>query len=164
MATFNTTNGEGRFMDDNSREDLIQYILRPDKIKHSYYGGIAVDMQDILGSMNAVAENFNKNTGVRIRHFILSFHPYELSDPENAYKIGMQIIRNIGREYQAVFAVHEDREHLHIHIASNAISHIDGHRYRGTREEFNVLKSFIAKVLRQYGISPLIYIPTKKEI
>ena len=152
MATLKTTNGDGRFFDDKSREDSIKYILRTDKIKHSYYGGIAVDMQDIPGSMDIVAERFNKNTGVRVRHFILSFHPYEVSAPEVTNAIGKQIIRYIGKEYQAVYAVHEDTENLHIHIVMNAVSYVDGHRYRGTRGEFNAFKSYINKILRMHGI------------
>lgn len=152
MATLKTTNGDGRFFDDRSREDSIAYILRTYKIKHNYYGGAIVDIQDIPGSMDVVAERFNKNTGVRVRHFILSFHPYEVNTPEVANAIGKQIIRYIGKEYQAVYAVHEDTENLHIHIVMNAVSYVDGHRYRGTRAEFNAFKSHINKILRMHGI------------
>ena len=86
--------------------------------------------------------------------------PFPLS-PRVVAAIACEIIPYLGREYQVVFAVHEDKPHLHIHIVSNAISYIDGHRYYGTRQEFNGFKAHIKQVLRRYGIQTLQHVPNR---
>ena len=161
MATLKTANGTNKYFDDNSREDVINYILRCDKTIHNLYGS---NMRDICSAptvMNNTAEMFGKASGVKLRHFIVSFEPTEVSEPIVAYDIAKRSAAFFFGEYQTIFAVHEDKPHLHIHIVINAVSYMDGHRYYGKRQEFNTFKSYIKRVLADYGIYTLIYVSNK---
>lgn len=69
-------------------------------------GGVGIDPNCIADSMVSVSNAFNKNSRIRLHH------------------------RRIGQEYQIAFALHEDTDYPHLHFVFNAVSFIDGHRYR----------------------------------
>lgn len=158
MATLKTGNGSGNYFNEDAKLNVINYILRPDKIIHNYCGGVAVSSECPAESMALVAEQFGKSDGVQLRHWIISFAAWETTNPKLVNEIAQQITARIGAEYQAVYAVHENRAHLHIHLVCNSVSYIDGHRYYGTHREFWQFKNMIANVLKAHGIFELKYV------
>ena len=163
MAILKPLNGKGRYHDTNDRERVTKYILNPQKTPHCLIGGILVDPDDIVGSMNVVAQQWGKERGVQLRHFILAFEPKECSDPKRAFQIGRDLLRYIGQEYQAIFAVHENTANLHLHLMLNSISYIDGHRYYGTKRDYYTLLNCVKSVLRPYGIYKLMAVSPLSE-
>ncbi|MBR3870280.1 MAG: relaxase/mobilization nuclease domain-containing protein [Clostridia bacterium] len=161
MAIYKTANCKGKYFDESTKEDVISYVINDNKMIHNYAGGIQVNKYDIAGSMKQISAQFKKGNGVQIRHFIISFEPYELSNPLIVNEIAMHVILYLGKEYQVIYAVHENTESLHIHIVMNSVSYIDGHRYRGTRAEHYEFMSFLRKVLNHYGIHKLQYVSSK---
>lgn len=161
MATLKTANGKGKYRDLDAKGDLINYILNPYKTPHNLTGGAGVDPNNIAYSMSEISANFGKENGVQLRHFILSFSPYELCDLEIAEQIARDVVHYFLREYQTVYSVHEDTDHLHIHIVINSVSHVDGHRYYGTKREFHSFMAYLKKVLFKYGINRLTYVSNK---
>lgn len=158
MSSLLVLNTKGKYHDDEARKTVIEYITQPAKAIHRYMGASEhTTIPTAAEDMAAVAKHFNKDSGVRLRHFVLAFHPKELSNPETADEIGREIIDFLGLEYLAVYAVHENEDHLHIHIVINAVSHITGHRYRGAKKElYNFI--FILKImLKKYNIRKVIY-------
>ena len=152
MAMFKTCNKKGKYFDSDSRQDVIGYIFNPLKTESGFRGGINVTA-DVVDSMNNVAVRFKKTKGVQLRHFVLSFTPDEMDEPEIVYEIACKIASFMGMEYQVVFAVHEDTQNLHIHFVCNAMKYTDGHRYYGKKEEYFPLVKFIKDLLRyEYGI------------
>lgn len=160
MATLKTTNTTGKFNDKNSYRNAIIYILQSQKANH-YFGYTGLNPHDLIESMWSVSKQFGKTDGVFVRHFIVSFEPSELNAPEIANIIGREIIGYFGKMFQAIYAVHEDEPHLHIHIVVNAVSYIDGRKYTGTYEHFHKFENFLRRVLRAYGIYSLRYVSNK---
>ena len=161
MAILKTANGTGKYYDDNSRASVINYILNPHKTPGNYTGTVGLLSYDYADEMEQTAISFNKNKGVKLRHFVIAFESYEVKDPLTAFQIAYRIAKYLGREYQTVFSVHEDTSQLHIHIVINSVSYIDGHRYRGTREEFYALRKYIDNILKHYGIGEIRYVSNK---
>lgn len=164
MAILKTFNGSGNYRNGNAIELVTDYIFNPYKTRSGYLGGFGVNPECPAESMMIVSEQFGKSNGVQLRHYVLSFAPCELTNPKAANEIGSRIAQFIGREYQTLYAVHENREHLHIHIVSNSVSYIDGHRFYGRRKEFYTLMEGIRRILRDYGIYRLIYDSQKESI
>ena len=157
-----TVNSKGKYRDSDAKEDVISYILRGDKTPEEYKGGVMVDFSNPADSMKAVSKKFGKESGVQLRHFIMTFSPEELSDANKVNEIGKKISRYVGEDFQNVYAVHTDRPHLHIHIVSNSVSYIDGHRYYGTKKEFHEFKTSLKKIVGEYGINKVEYVSNKK--
>ena len=158
MATLTTANVRGKYHDLNSRKDLIAYITNPQKALHQHIYYSHTDPNHPVQDMDLVAAQFGKSEGVQARHFIFSFHPLELDSHRKAAEIAQKITDLLGAEYQTVSAVHEDRRHLHIHTVINAISYVDGHRYRGTKREFYFMKHQVGRILYSYGIDRMDYV------
>lgn len=158
MAIMKTGNGNGKYFNRDAKELLINYILRSDKTIHGYFGGIGVDPICPAESMELVSEQFGKQDGVQLRHFIVSFSPRELSEPAIVNEIAQQITMYVGRDYQALYAVHEDKSYLHFHLVHNSVSYRTGARYRGTKHEFYALQGALKGILAQYGIYKLNYV------
>lgn len=151
MAILKDLNGY-HYRDAESRDTVISYIQQPDKTPGGFIGCIGVDPQNIPNSMRATAAYYKKDSGVRLRHMILSFSPYEIQNPETAYQIGCEVMAHIYGEYETAFAVHQDTDNLHIHFVFNSVSYTDGHRYSGKRGEYYSLVEEIEQILRNYGI------------
>lgn len=162
MAILKTGNGNGSYFNEDAKELLIRYILRPDKVVHGYFGGVGVDPLCPAESMGLVSEQFGKQDGVQLRHFIVSFTPYELTDPAVVNEIAQQVTMYVGHDYQALYAVHEDKPCLHFHLVQNSVSYRTGTRYRGTKQEFYALQRALKGILEQYGIYKLNYVSRKK--
>lgn len=151
MAILKDLNGY-HYRDAESRETVISYIFQPDKTPDGFTGCIGVNPSDIPNSMCETAAYYKKDSGVRLRHMVLSFSSSELTNPETAYRIGCEVMAHIYGEYQTVFAVHQDAANLHIHFVFSSVSYIDGHRYSGKRGEYYSLVNSIERILRGYGI------------
>lgn len=161
MAIIKTANTTGKYHDLNSYNSIINYITQPSKTIHGYMGSIALDGYNPAAHMEAVAKQFHKESGVHVRHFIVAFEPSEPITPGIAALIGQEIIGYLGGQFQAIYAVHEDEPQLHIHVMINAVSHVDGHKYRGTHKVFRRFEDFVRRTVQKYGARELYYVPSR---
>ena len=129
MAIFKCLNKKGKYMDDAARENVINYILKDNKIVCGFSDMIMVDYDIPAKSMTDVAKFHNKDNGVRLRHFVISLDRDELSDPRIANLIGREIMYYIGNTFQCVYAVHEDTDNINLHIVFNSVSYNLGKRF-----------------------------------
>ena len=156
MSIFKKVAGYGKYQDSQAIPDLIAYITRKDKTPNEWIGGVEVDMDDIAGSMMRVSNSFNKNSRIRLHHFIISFHPKEFRSIGMLLGVALDICRYIGQEYQIVYAIHEDTFFPHIHFVLNAVSYVNGERYRGGKKEYHDLVSLARYYVRYYCATDLI--------
>lgn len=152
MPTIKILNAAGKYTDPQARQDVIAYICHPNKTPNHMIGGVQIDLQNIAQSMDAVAAQFGKNSGVRLRHLILSFHPKEVSSPSIFQLVANEVCTYIGREYQIAYAVHEDTAVPHIHFVFNTVSYVNGYKYRGNKEDHNRTIYLIKIALHNCGI------------
>lgn len=161
MAIWKTGNGSGKYFNEDAKELVAAYIMRPDKVIHGYSGGYGIDPCCPAESMKIVSEQFGKQQGVQLRHYVVSFTPYELDDPAIVNAIAQQFARYIGQMYQVLYAVHEDKPHLHFHLMHNSVSYLDGQRCYGRRSEFYSTQNVLKGILAQHGIYQLRYVSSK---
>ncbi len=157
MAVLKTANTKGKYYETHAKEDVIKYILNPYKAQN-YCGTFGVNINNPAESMEMISSYYDKTSGVQLRHFVISFYPEEVDDAKTVNDIAKKFANFFFREYQVIYAVHEDKPHLHIHIVINSVSYIDGHRYYGTRAEFKSMEKYMKSVLRKYGIYRLDYV------
>lgn len=118
---------------------------------------------------------YGKETGRQALHFSFSFAPDEL-DPKNpldqrkALDMGVEMAQAISKKNQSVCYVHDDQEHLHVHIVMNAVSMEDGskfqmdvskYRYQQVKEKdydhpnLFVLREKADEIVKKYGLEPM---------
>lgn len=104
--------------------------------------------------MDAVTELFHNDTdsGPRLRHSVLSFSPDEGLSPAEVKNIASQAIKYYEDKYQIVAAVHEDREHLHIHFGMNTTSYLDGSKYHGEKKDYYDFIKRLNTLTQPHGI------------
>ena len=130
----------GKYHDDNSYRDVINYIMQPGKTPSGYIGGMAVNLCNAVYEMEKLSEYFGQNHGVRLRHMIIAFEDSELCNTKSAslrvaYKAAHHIAQFYGKEYQIVYAVHEDTGTVHIHFVMNTTNYITGRKYNGSKRD-----------------------------
>ncbi len=152
MAQVKYVNQAGQYQDDSSRDQLISYMMNPLKTPSHYIGGCSIDMSAPAEHMRQIAQSFQKDNGVRIYHYVLTFIRNDPIFPGIADLAAQDICSRIGRRYPVVYAVHENTRQLHIHIAFNAVSHVDGYKYKANNEEKKWIVQICRNVLATYGV------------
>ena len=138
---------KGKYQDDEAIPDLIEYITREEKTPNKMIFSECLNKDDMAGSMIEVSERFKNNSRLRLHHFIISFEPEYKDEVDLLKKIAKKICKYIGGWYQIVAAVHEDTDHPHIHFVFNAVSYINGLKYRGGKKEYRELTEKIREAL-----------------
>lgn len=154
MAIHRTINGQGKYHDYTSKEDVINYILNPDKTPSGFVGFINVDQNNPALSMHQCAAQHGKDKGIQLRHIVVSFYEHEIPDHDTANSIAKELMFYIGQQYQALYAVHENTDYIHFHLAFNNIS-LTGKRYYGTKKEYYAITNTLRIILKKYGINYL---------
>ena len=112
-------------------EHSINYILQPKKLgEANLAGGINCLPEMAYRQMKATKQMFGKTGGRQGYHFVISLKPGE-GTPEIMYDIAMRFAEEaFAGEYEAVVAVHTDREHLHAHIIINSVNMVTGYKFQ----------------------------------
>ena len=142
--------GNKKYHDDQAIEDVMNYILREDKVREGYMGGFAVNPSMVEDQFEMIAEVFGKNYGVRLRHMILSFSPSEEIDLHDAKNIAYRVASYYGNDYQIVWACHTDARCLHVHMVMNTVSYQTGMKYDGSKADYYGFERHINTVLQPY--------------
>ena len=140
---------EGKYLNSDCVENAIKYICNPYKTPSGYIGGLSViptSPEDIIMQFKAVKEIFHKEDGKQIRHFIVSFSPYQQLVQEKLFEMAMMIAGYYAEKYQIVFAIHEDRIYQHIHFIMNTVSFRDGKKHDFDRADYFGFMNHIAIV------------------
>ena len=112
-------------------EHSINYILQPKKLGEAHLaGGINCLPEMAYTQMKATKQMFGKQGGRQGYHFVISLKPGE-GTPEIMYDIAMRFAKEAFHgEYEAVVAVHTDRNHLHAHIVINSVNMVTGYKFQ----------------------------------
>lgn len=144
----------------------IRYILNPEKTENGFLtggnsGSAPEEVYDVMMQTKKDWEKLDKRQGY---HFIISFPPGE-ADREQVYQVMQDFCEEyLGENYDYVFAVHTDREHLHGHIVFNSVNRMSGYKYRYEKGDWEkYIQPVTNKVCEKYGLPRLEYDKGKKK-
>ena len=135
-------------------EHSINYILRPKKLGDANLtGGINCLPDMAYQQMKATKQMFGKTGGRQGYHFVISLKPGE-GTPEIMYDIAMRFAKEaFGGEYEAVVAVHTDRNHLHAHIVINSVNMVTGYKFQCRDGDWKYkFQPITNKLCEEYGL------------
>lgn len=135
-------------------EHSINYILQPKKLgEANLAGGINCLPEMAYRQMRATKQMFGKTGGRQGYHFVISLKPGE-GTPEIMYDIAMRFAEEaFAGEYEAVVAVHTDREHLHAHIVINSVNMVTGYKFQCRDGDWKYkFQPITNKLCEEYGL------------
>ena len=135
-------------------EHSINYILQPKKLgEANLAGGINCLPEMAYRQMKATKQMFGKTGGRQGYHFVISLKPGE-GTPGIMYDIAMRFAEEaFAGEYEAVVAVHTDREHLHAHIVINSVNMVNGYKFQCRDGDWKYkFQPITNKLCEEYGL------------
>ena len=132
----------------------IKYILNGNKTEEQILTArLNCDPGRECRQMLDTKRAYGKTDGVRYYHVIQSFKPGEVS-PELALEIAKEFAQEHLPGYEAVIAVHVDRQHIHAHIIFNSVNTDTGEKYHSTPQTYySQIRAISDQLCREHGLS-----------
>ena len=137
-------------------KNALEYIQNPDKTEECVLvGGINCLPDTAFEQMEETKNIFHKTSKRQGYHVIISFSPEEKVTAEQAMYVLEHFAKDVlGDDYEAVYAVHTDREHMHGHLIWNSVSMTTGKKYNSPKSNWkNHLQPITNKYCDELGLS-----------
>ena len=137
-------------------KNALEYIQNPDKTEECVLvGGINCLLDTAFEQMEETKNIFHKTGKRQGYHVIISFSPEEKVTAEQAMYVIEHFAKDVlGDDYEAVYAVHTDREHMHGHLIWNSVSMTTGKKYNSPKGNWkNHLQPITNKYCDELGLS-----------
>lgn len=137
-------------------KNALEYIQNTDKTEECVLVGSINCLPDTAFEQMEETKNIFHKTGKRPGyHVIISFSPEEKVTAEQAMYVLEHFAKDVlGNDYEAVYAVHTDREHMHGHLIWNSVSMTTGKKYNSPKGNWkNHLQPITNKYCDELGLS-----------
>ena len=137
-------------------KNALEYIQNPDKTEECVLVGGINCLPDTAFEQMEETKNIFHKTGKRQGYYvIISFSPEEKVTAEQAMYVLEHFAKDVlGDDYEAVYAVHTDREHMYGHLIWNSVSMTTGKKYNSPKGNWrNHLQPITNKYCDELGLS-----------
>ena len=137
-------------------KNALEYIQNPGKTEECILvGGINCLPDTAFEQMEETKNIFHKTGKRQGYHVIISFSPEEKVTAEQAMYVLEHFAKDVlGDDYEAVYAVHTDREHMHGHLIWNSVSMTTGKKYNSPKGNWkNHLQPITNKYCDELGLA-----------
>ena len=136
-------------------KNALAYIQNPEKTgENVLVGSINCLPETAFDQMIDTKVTFGKTDKRQGYHIIISFAPGEATEEQ-----ALDIVERFAKEYlkdnyEAVYAVHNDKKHMHGHIVFNSVSFTTGikHEYKKGDWKYR-MQPITNRLCREYGLS-----------
>ncbi|WP_022769390.1 relaxase/mobilization nuclease domain-containing protein [Butyrivibrio sp. NC2007] len=138
--------------------NCIQYALKAQKVREGYVTmtGPSPDELTWDSVYNAFMEEkriWDKDNGRMYAHTIISFHKDEQISPAEVLEFGKEFADKTFPNHQTLITVHQDKDHLHLHMVTNSVSYIDGHKLHSTKHDLDSMKLLTNAMCIERGLT-----------
>lgn len=140
-------------------EDLyatLRYADNEEKTDSQIYiAGINCSAEHAYEEMAAIQKRFGNRGSVVAYHGYQSFASEEVT-PEEALTIGKETAKAMwGDKYQVLVTVHLNTDNLHCHFVVNAVSFVDGNKFRNKIGDHKELRKISDRICKEHEKSVL---------
>lgn len=138
---------------------IQEYVLQERKTSPDLVRGYEVDGMEFGRQFERIQSLFEKTSGRRYYHYILSLTPAETGtvSPEKVsalgYRLAEQTFGNQG--YQFAVVTHTDTNHIHDHIIVNAVNFNTGRKLHMTSRDLQAMKEQLNLLCRSHGLEAI---------
>lgn len=113
----------------------LDYIQNPDKTEAcNLVGSINCIPETAFEQMMETKQSYRKSNKRQGYHVIISFEPDEKVTTEQARYVAENFAKDVlNNEYEVVYGIHTDKEHMHIHIIWNSVNLVTGKKYNSPK-------------------------------
>lgn len=146
-------------------KSALDYVMNPEKTQGGRLtGAVNCQADTAFEQMKATKRKFGKIDKRQGYHIILSFKEDEV-DPDTAFALTQRFVTEfLGKEYEAVFVVHDNTAHVHSHIVFNSVSFVNGKKYRYEKGDWaKKIQPITNRLCEEYGLSVIDVEEERKE-
>ena len=135
-------------------EQALDYIQNPEKTNGNVLvGSINCLPETAFEQMMDTKMTFGKMDKRQGYHIIISFVPGETTE-EIAFDIVERFAKEyLKDEYEAVYAVHNDKDHMHAHLIFNSVNLVTGMKYEYRKGEWKRrMQTITNKLCKEYNL------------
>lgn len=136
-------------------KQALDYITVPEKTGGGrFIGSLNCQLKQVYEQMRQTKEQFKKTNQRQGYHLIISFVEEEV-DADTAFEIIEKFAKEyLGKDYEALYALHDNTDHIHGHIIFNSVSFRDGKKYRYEKGDWaNKIQPITNRLCEEYGLS-----------
>ena len=139
-------------------KERIESIFEFEEVKNGYVDITGPYLFDEINRNNVYRafidekELWNKDKGRMYMYSTISFVPEEKISLEEALEFGLEFANRYFNEYQSLIAVHEDEEHISIHLITNTVSYIDGLKLHTSQSDLQEMKDLTNEMCKEKGL------------
>jgi len=139
--------------------NVIEYVLQDQKVREGYvaitgpYSPEEINWDNVYNAFLDEKRLWDKDSGRMYAHNIISFHKDENITPAQCLEIGQEFVDKFFPDHQNLIGIHQDKDHLHIHIVTNSVSYIDGLKLHQTKRDLEHQKEFTNNLCLERGLS-----------
>ena len=139
----------------------IRYILNPEKTQGGLNigGNAGVTWDWVYETMVENKRYWHKEDGSQGFHYVISFPPEADVSIQTAHEVAQEFCSELlGENYYYVYAIHDDKPHLHIHVTFDSVSRLTGLKYHSPHGDWEKrIQPITAAVCKKFGLPPLTY-------
>lgn len=138
-------------------KQALDYITVSEKTGGGQFvGSLNCQQEQVYEQMRQTKEQFGKTDQRQGYHLIISFVEGEV-DADTAFEvIGKFAKEYLGKDYEALYAVHDNTNHIHGHIIFNSVSFRDGRKYRYKKGDWaREIQPITNRLCEEYGLSTI---------
>lgn len=94
---------------------------------------------------------WDKDSGRMYAHNIISFHKDEKITPFQAFDFAKEFVSKWFMGFQTLISVHQDKDHVHVHMVTNTVSYLDGKKLHTTRADLQKMKNLTNDMCMERG-------------
>ena len=135
----------------------LAYITNPEKTHEQFYtGAVNCTVKNAFSSMIDTKKMYGKLDKRQAYHLIISFEEGE-TNPDIAFEIAKEFTEKyLSENYEAVYSVHDDTDHIHCHIIWNSVRFTDGYKYRYEKGDWERhIQPMVDELCERHGLATL---------
>lgn len=149
--------------DSNVLFERSEYLTDPAKTRSEYIGALGCSPRLFPRLSRALKKISHKEDNKMLRHFVVSISPCdEGKDKHLLMKAGREIAQFF-KDCYALYSIHTNTEHTHIHIIICNTRISDGKQISVSDSDLERFKEHCSSVLRKYGFKPIEKIDSSAE-
>ncbi len=125
-------------------------------------GNVGTEAEEVYQKFMETKKAWGKKYGRQGYHFIISFAPGETDEATCCDVLRKFCEEYLGDNYEYVYAVHNDKDHIHGHIIFNSVNRINGYKYRYQNGDWaKFIQPITDKITQEEGLVPLVFTEDK---